>query len=67
MKDSLIVRLRGRERTRKTIGRVIKDDLEVSSLPLDQIHNNTLWHRVIHVADLTYWGLGVIVLILFLI
>lgn len=67
MEDSLIVRLRGRERTRKTIGREIKDDLEVSSLPLDRIHDNTLWRRVIHVADLTYWGLGGVVFILFLI
>ncbi|KAF1893453.1 hypothetical protein Lal_00001931 [Lupinus albus] len=44
---------RGRGRLRKTIGKVIKKDLEINILSMNMIYNRVLWYRLIHVTDPT--------------
>lgn len=50
MEDSPIVRDRGR--TRKTLSQTIQRDLNLNCLSLDMIHDKTLYHHLIYVADL---------------
>ena len=49
MKGSSIVR--GRGRSRKTIGKTIKKDLEFNGLIVNMIYDRTFWCCLIHVTD----------------
>ena len=51
MEDSPVVK--GRGRPRQTIGHVVKRDLKINGLSMEQIHDRALWRRLIHVADPT--------------
>jgi len=51
MEDSQITR--GRGRPRKAIRGTIRKDLEINEFDWDMIYDKTLWHNLIHVADLT--------------
>jgi len=51
MEDSQITRCR----PRKTIRETIKKDLAINELDRDIVYVRTLWRRLIHVADPTYW------------
>jgi len=47
MEDSQITRDSGRPR------KTIKKDLEINELDRNMVYDRTLWHNLIHVADLT--------------
>jgi len=51
MKDSQITRERGR--TRKTIRKTIKRDLEINDLDRNMVYDRTLRRNLIHVANPT--------------
>ena len=51
MENNLIVK--GKERSKKTIDKTIKNDLIVNNLSIELIHDRPLWRRLIYVADLT--------------
>lgn len=59
MDDSSIVRDRGRRR--KTIGQIIKRDLDLNSLSSYMIHDRTLWSCLIDVANPNYWEKALVV------
>lgn len=44
---------RDRGGLRKTIGEIIKKDLNANSLSIDMVNDRTLWHNLVHVADPT--------------
>ena len=48
MKGSSIIK--DRERCRKTIGKIIKRDLNFDGLNIDMIYNRSLWRRLIYIA-----------------
>lgn len=61
MEDSQIVWERGIPK--KTIDQTIKKDLESNGLYVDVVHNITLWHDLIHLANHTKWEKAMIVVV----
>lgn len=45
-------KFRGRERPRKNIREVVKEDLEMNNLDKNMVRNRILWLKLIFVADL---------------